>query len=159
MSQSIDESSLKAIWIGKFTYFIEWPANADFEDTVFIATVKNDDFEGKLEKIYRNKKIQDKFVSISHYKKISECKKAHILFLPEMDNKNLKEILEYANKEGILVIGATNGYSEQGVHINFYKQNQKIRFEINETAMKNSGFFVSFRLLNIAKVTQPISTK
>jgi len=42
------------------------------------------------------------------------------------------------------------------VLINFFEKDNKLRFEINETAVLKSPLQMSFYLLNSAKIVQPI---
>ncbi len=157
-SQEIDEYTLKAIWLEKFTHFIEWPEN---NDTPYfsIGIFNQDPFNGKLESIYSNYFVENRPVKIKHIYDLDSIGLVDILFIPGNNDKYLFQIIKVAKENSVLLISDTKGYAEQGVHINFYTLNNQIRFEINESAIHNSGFFVSFRLLNIAKIVQPITSE
>ena len=87
---------------------------------------------------------------------VDEIGKTNILFISNSENKNLKNILEYTNNKPILTIGESKGFAEKGVLINFYLSENKVRFEINESAVRETGLYMSFRLLSLAKIVNPI---
>ncbi len=157
--QAVDEYTLKAIWMGKFTHFIEWPANKSTIDLFTIATFTPDPFENKLEDIYKEYMIWDKSVKIIHLNKINDSSIFQILFIPPLKKEVVKQIIEKTKNKDILLIGDTKGYAEMGVHINFFHDEKSIRFEINESALRNSDFFVSYRLLNIARIVKPLANE
>jgi hypothetical protein len=76
---------------------------------------------------------------------------------PPLKRGVVKEIVEFSKEKGVLLIGDTQGYAETGVHVNFFLSEDRLRFEINETAIRESDFFVSYRLLNIAEIVNPIA--
>lgn len=156
--QAVDEYTLKAIWLGKFSHFIDWPEKSvNKSDTLCIGVYDSDPFNGLLDAIYLNRPIEGKPVKIQHIKNIEEINDVHILFIPSNNTKLLKAIIVQARQKSILLVGDSNGYAEKGIHINFFLTEERVRFEINESSIRDSGFFVSYRLLNIAKIVEPIS--
>lgn len=160
--QTADEYMLKAIFLGKFSHFIDWPNNIKEDtDSFQIGVLSENPFDDMLESVYDGKTIWNKPVHIKYFKHITdtELKDINLLYIPSDQSKNLDEIIVISNDQSILLVGDTKGFAQKGVHINFFLDDNKIRFEINELALHNSGFFVSYRLLNIAKVVEPISQK
>lgn len=158
--QAVDEYTLKAIWLGKFSHFIDWPNESEInQDTLCIGIYETDPFKGIMEDIYHNRTIEGKPVKIKHLKSEENLKGIDILFIPKNKSKDISKILPHANENSVLLVGDSKGYAEKGVHINFYISDKRIKFEINESSIKKSGFFVSYRLLNIAKIVEPISTE
>lgn len=158
--QAVDEYTLKAIWLGKFSHFIDWPEkNVSNSDTLCIGIYKTDPFNGLLEAIYHNRQIEGKPVKITHIHNLEELNGIHILFIPTNNTKQINAIIPQAQQKSILLIGDSDGYAEKGIHINFFLTDELVRFEINESSIRDSGFFVSYRLLNIAKIVEPISSE
>ena len=156
--QAIDEYQLKGIWIGKFTHFVNWPASTDSSEYFTIATYIDDPFNGKLDTIYQNQTIWDKPVRIVHFKKMPDLSNIQILFISPQKKEMINEMIIKAYDKKTLLISDTKGYGKLGTHINFFIEDNRVKFEINESSMRSSGFFVSYRLLNIARIIEPITT-
>ena len=73
-----------------------------------------------------------------------------------LEKDNSPNIIAFSKDKPILTIGDYDKYAENGVLINFYIEDNKIRFEINETALSLSGLHSSYLLLNLAKIVNPI---
>lgn len=159
-SQSVDEYAIKAVWLGKFTHFIDWPQEIkDNSQNFCIGIYKSDPFAGAMEKLYSGYTIWGKPVKIKHINSIDSVQTVNLLFLPKNTNINLEKLTSISKARSILLVSETKGFAESGTHINFLVTGDKVRFEINESAMHDSGFFVSFRLLNIATIVKPILTE
>ena len=87
---------------------------------------------------------------------IPEC---HILFISGSYKERLKEILACTRNRPILTVGDTEGFAEEGVLINFYLVGSKIKFEINEKAVQESGLVMSYRLLSLARIVDQKRTE
>lgn len=153
------EYIMKAVFFEKFSRFIEWPNELSNPNDPFIITILGDNpFNNILEDIYATQKIKNRKVIINYANRLSNVKTTHILFISGSEKSHLSEILNYTKDKPILTISDTDGFAKQGVLINYYIEENKIRFEINETAVKRSGLYISFRLMQTAKVINPISS-
>ena len=155
--QVYDANTLKAVWIFKFTHFIKWPDQSNSAHNIFrIGVLKDEAFKEYLEEIYSEYSPYGNEVSIQDISSLDSLNDIHILYIPDKQLKELDKIRTAAYDHSILLIGDSKGYAENGVHINFFIKDNKVRFEINESAMHDAGFFVSYKLLNIAKIVKPI---
>lgn len=151
----IGETRLKSIWLEKFSKFIEWPAN-DSLDYFTITILGEGVINGYLEEIYKNRTIKNKPVKIKVIDKVDSLEACNILFVNAEQAKELDKILDKVKSKPILTIGDTQGFAKQGVIINFYLEQNKVRFELNISAAKSSGLDVDFRLLEAAKIVKKI---
>jgi hypothetical protein len=157
-----DEYTVKGVFIEKFTRFIEWPMDSKMQiksSPVIISVIGDNPFGDKLHNIYRTTKIKNKNVQIRQISRISEIEGSDILFISTSKYKEINDILAYTNDKPILTIGDTKDYAEMGVLINFYLSENKIRFEINETAMSHTGLYASYMLFKLAKIVSPLIKK
>lgn len=153
------EYALKTAFIERFTRFTDWPESIITEDTTqsFVISVLGDNsFEDKLDIFSNSKKIKQRKVEVRYINKISEIEGSHILFISESEEVNLSSILKYIENRPILTIGDTQGFAEQGVIINFYLEDDQVRFEINNEALNKTDLAINYLLLNYAKL---VSTK
>ena len=152
----VREYSLKAVFLERFTRFIDWPATDTPENQMepfVVSVIGNPQFADLLREIYQTQKIQGKKVIVQEPDSISDVKNAHLLFISQDTKKELKKILEQARQSAVLTVSDSDGYAEQGVMINFFmSKKQKIRFEINELAIKESKLYISYKLLSVAKI-------
>ena len=112
-----------------------------------------------LEDIYSHQKIKNRRVEIRYLSSIEEIEGCHLLFLSESKKKELPKILSFTGEKPILTIGDTKGFADKGVLINFFHSEDKIRFEINVLAVRDSGLSMSYLLLRLAKIVNPIEEK
>lgn len=149
------EYEVKAHFLSRFAYFIDWPQTSSVQDSArpfVIAVYGKEPFNGLLEKIYENQTIKGKAVKIIYTANITEISKCDMLFISSADNNDLKKILEKTADKPIVTIADTPGYAKAGVLINLFKEKDKIRFEINFNAIKNTGLTFNYKLLQLARI-------
>lgn len=150
---------LKAVYLEKFSRFVSWPNECLMNDNTkpfVISVIGKTPLTNNLEQIYAIQKINNKKVVIKRISQLYEIENSHILVIAESERKNIQNILTLCKNLPILTIGETDGFAEKGVLINFYEENNKLRFEINETAVLQSPLQMSFYLLNSAKIVHPV---
>lgn len=156
-TQESREYTLKAGFIYHFTKFIQWPVLIKREienDGLNFCLVGQDPFGNILVQLEQKLKRNGKGLLIKRQVSVDEMPKCHILFVGQLENIQLNQILSRVHKSPVLVIGDSPGYAHRGVGINFIIKNNKIRFEINREAIEQTGLRVSSELLNIATIVQ-----
>jgi hypothetical protein len=149
------EYTIKAVFLEHFTRFVEWPESfkiADTSDPFYVAVIGENPFGSILDQIYADQKIRNRNVEILYISTPDEIIDCHILFISSSNKEILPEILSRTRNKPILTVSDTNGFAEDGVLINFYLTGGKIKFEINEKAVHESGLVMSYRLLNLARI-------
>ncbi len=146
------EYAIKASLIMKFTDFIKFPetrVSGKYNSAYDLCLLGGNPFgsifsqaqkEGILKKnIFTHKNASDLVL-----------KKCDIIFLTGGDVSNLNRALRIIRERPTLIIAESNGFAKLGAGINFVVKNNKIKFEINRSALKRKGIEVSSYLLNIA---------
>lgn len=152
-----DECLMKSAFLGKFARYIKWPEKAGMTDKTkpFVIGILGESPMGALiEKLYSGKKIMDKDVEIRYISTLRGIYGCHILFIPSSLEKILDRVITVTKDEPILTVGDTSGFAEQGVLINFYVVENKIRFEINEPAVRHASLKVDSLLLEVARIVK-----
>ena len=153
------EYKIKAVFLEHFTRFIEWPKSSGVADpsTPFIIEVIGENpFGSILDEIYTKQKIKNKKVEIRYISTPDEIADCQILFISNSSRNILPEILSRTRNKPILTVSDTKGFAQKKVLINFYLSGDKIKFEINEEAVHESGLVVSYMLLNLARIVNPV---
>jgi hypothetical protein len=144
-----NENLIKAAYIERITRFVEWPANEKLtsQDLFIIGVFDEDVFFDILNTVFKEKPIKEhkvKVISIKFPEQINTC---NICYISAKAKASIGKFIASANSSGVLLISNTPGFSKAGVHINFYIEEEKLKFEINETSMVSAGFKVSYLLL------------
>lgn len=156
ISAYADEAKIKDIqtaYIYNFAKFIKWPNNVDKSDSFNVCIYGDADFEGKLDKLSQ-KSLGNKKIFVLRVNTKEEIQNCQMLILPSVGDSKLAELIAWAKKHHIVTISDTKGYASQGVMINFYLENKKVRFEINHQKAKNAKINISSKLLRVAKVVK-----
>jgi len=156
------EYQIKAVFLEQFTRFIEWPDSSTVSDTsapFIVAVIGENPFGSILEKTYAKRKIKHKKVEIRTISTPDEIADCHLLFISSSNKKNLPEILSRTRNKPILTVGDTEGFAQEKVLINFYLSGKKVKFEINEKAVHDSGLVVSYMLLSLARIVNPVRAR
>jgi hypothetical protein len=72
----------------------------------------------------------------------------------------LSRIIDFVKGKPVITVSDTPGFCDRGVHINFaivpVRGKATVKFEVNESAIKFSGFIVSWHFFEAAiKIVQP----
>ena len=153
------EYTLKAAFLERFTRFVDWPVESGIADTsnsFVLGVIGKNPFGAILERVYSTQKIKNKKVKILHISNPNEIHGCNLLFISESKKKELDKILSLTKNKPILTVSDTKGFAKEGVLINFYLAGNKVRFEINESAVRTSGLSMSYLLLKSARIIKRI---
>lgn len=154
----IEEYELKAAFIEKFTRFVEWPKESEIDDTSkpFVVGITGESsFEPAMRKIFSTRKIRDKNVVVRRISGTDEIAGCHLLFIAHTSKEKLQKVLASIKGRPVLTVSDTESFAMSGVHINFYVLQNRLRFEINEMAVRESNLTFSYRLMQIARIVNP----
>ncbi len=144
-----DEYSIKAVYFEKFIHYIEWPE--DSSEVFTIAIIVSNPLKEKAELLFKERMIKSRPVLFIKVAPNSLNDEINILFINNDQKNALKDISKKISGKPILTIADTNGFIEEGVHINFFLEDNKVFFETNEEALKKSGIRARYQLLRLAK--------
>ncbi len=149
------EYLLKAGFMEKFTRFIEWPGDSlehDDQKPFIILVLGKNPFGNELERFFSNVKIKNRKVVVLYEKILNINRFYHMIYIGENNASRLDEIIGYAIDKPIITVSDMKGFGAKGVMFNFFFENNKIRFEMNQSTVIRSGLKVSHLLLNAAKL-------
>lgn len=141
---------LKVVLINKIVSYVSWPVKSLNDETIYVGIYGDDEFANLFIALHKNRPLLDRKVVA---KKLSgnSNEDVDIIIYSQLPRSELFEkILRVSNKP-ILTFGDVKGYSQLGIHINFFVAENKVRFEINEEALKRSGLYVQPALIELAE--------
>ncbi len=145
------EYKYKAMYIYNFTKQIEWPA-ADRTGEFVIYVVNQNELFNQLSAIVAGKKVGTQDIVVKKVKTIDEVTKCHIVFLASSvsGNANMEAITAKLNGTSSLILTERPGTLKNGSCINFLIRDEKLKFEMNSSALSQKKLQVSSGLLSMA---------
>jgi hypothetical protein len=153
------EYSVKAAFLERFTRFIEWPDESDLADTTkpfIIGIMDTTALTTSVIAFYSKETIRNKPVLVRPIKELSNIDGCHVLLVSETEQLRLTQIVATLKGKPILTVGDSPGYAGQGVLINFTIEDNKVLFEVNESAFEESVLSLSHLLRRVAKIVDPL---
>jgi hypothetical protein len=149
------EYEVKAVFIYNLGKFIEWPDKSfDNSSTLTLYILGDDPFGTDLDAI-TGKLIQGKRIVVKQIDSPGALKNPGILFISSSEKEQIRDILKSISGLPILTVGDTKSFAQRGVMINFYIENNKIRFEINLDAANLAGLKISSNVLRMGTIISP----
>ncbi|MGB4293174.1 MAG: YfiR family protein [Bacteroidales bacterium] len=147
-----DINILKAAYIERITRFIEWPDNK--RDTVKfrIGVYANAEFADVLANTLKERPIKGRLVEVNIISDLRKINNYDLCYFENINEAQIKDIIFTANKEGILIFTNETKFGKKGGHINFYVEDNKLKFEINYSSLTEGNFRTSYILLSNSKV-------
>ena len=161
------EYEVKAAFILNFLKFVDWPEARMAHDgnQITIGIIGEDPF-GSAADIFKDKTVEGRTVVVKRFDGIRQLKamaekdkneklealgNCHLLFICPSEQKPVREIIDVVGKHNVLTVGDTDGFIESGGNINFFIEDNKIRFDINLAAAEKAGLKIRAQLLRLAK--------
>jgi hypothetical protein len=145
---------VKAAFLFNFARFIEWPAEAFLNEKapITLCVFGNDPFGSALDEIIRDQTINERGVLARRIMELADLKSCQIVFVSAREDKRLSDILNSLKGASALVVGETEGFAEAGGGIQFFLEDNKLRFAVNVDEVQKARLTVSSKLLALARI-------
>ncbi len=152
---AFSEYEVKAGFIYNIAKFVEWPERTDAgsRNQLLVCVLGSDPFGKAFEQI-EGRTVQGKKLGIRRVASAREARECHILFIGRSEKDRVARITETVKDWSILTVGDTEGYLREGVMVNFYMEDGKVRFEIDVERTKQSKLSLSSHLLKLARIVR-----
>jgi hypothetical protein len=153
-AEGVDEYQLKAAFLAKFVRYVTWPAERLGSDDapLVVGVFGQDPFGDKLEAAFKSRKPDERPIVVRRFQGLEGLESAHVLFVPAREAGRLGEVLHTVKDASQLLIGESDDFAARGGVINFYLDDDKLRFEINTESAKRQKLKVSSDLLKLARI-------
>jgi hypothetical protein len=146
----LTEYDVKAAFIYNMAKFIEWPPSN--KDSIGLCIIGADPFGKTMDNI-KGKTVKGKRLDVRKSSSSGELKECHMVFISNSEKDQASRIADMLKDYPVVTIGDTEGYISQGVMINFFMENKKVRFEVNPDRARRAKIGISSQLLKLAKIT------
>jgi hypothetical protein len=156
------EYAIKATYLYHFGSFIEWPKElaGGIGGKFKIGVLGKSAVVSPLQQIAGTKKVRGLAIQVQQFKSADDIKACHVLFVSDAaeDDKNpdpearLKQALKQTKGKHILIVTEHEGLARKGSAMNFFIEENRVRFEINLEAARTEKLQISSNLLKLGKL-------
>lgn len=153
-SPSASEYQLKAAFIYNFTRFVDWPAPASSRTNApFVISVLNEDrLADKIVELVKGEQLNGRPIVVRRLDNRSEIANCNILYVSVRDASDIKNQLSTINRRGILTVSDNPNFARWGGLVRFFKEDNKLRMQINIDEARAARFNMSSKLLSISSI-------
>jgi hypothetical protein len=152
-AQSVSDSQVKAAYLYSFAKFVEWPARKFPEPStpILFCLVSDPGFESELNRTVKGKAVSGRAVRIVLVEEVEQARNCHVLFFNAARSRQTQRILEGIRGAAVLTVGEADDFLQEGGMIRFVLNDDRVQFEVNHKAASQEGFYISARLLGVAR--------
>ena len=151
------EYRLKAVYLVKFIGYVDWPEDRLPDSGSYLTCVIGESgMVAALKELRGSEKVQRFEVRIldADLPEIAGC---HLLFVPEGATDWRDAVRSLPPQARPLLIGESPGFCRAGGMINFFVDDDKVKFEINPDSASAAGLRIQSNLLRLARVVTDAS--
>lgn len=149
------EYSIKAAFLYHFSTYVQWPGDVFTSDAepFVIGVYHTNPFGSALDKIASQKKVAGRSIVVKSVDSPAQVKDCHMLFVPgSVPAGEWAAVLRAAHGAPVLVVGESEHFVELGGDVQFFLENNKVRFAFSAETTKGGDLKVSSKLLSLAKI-------
>jgi hypothetical protein len=146
------EYQVKAAYLLNFTRYVEWPSQA-FEAPgvpVTICVLGRDPFGTLLDATVTGRTTQGRSVGVRRIRTTAQTAGCHLVFISRETWRNQRDLPRKLHSLGLLTVGESDEFAQEGGVIGFVIQNETVRFVVNAEARDRAGLRISSRMLSLA---------
>jgi hypothetical protein len=142
---------VKAEFIERFIRFVDWDQKSLGDE--FVACVVGDSpIAPYLTRIAKARKLKDRAASVVQVAPDGALASCHAVLIGAVDRKQLDALLARTAGRPVLTIADAPGAAAAGAIINFYEEDEHVKYEINVRAADDSGLVLRAKLLKLARI-------
>jgi hypothetical protein len=147
------EYQVKAVFLFNLAQFVQWPPRAFSDATapLVIGVLGEDPFGHYLDETLRGERVNNRPLILQRYRRISDAKNCHVLFISRSEANNLDQIFAALRGRNVLTVGDAEDFIARGGMIRLVTENKKIRIRLNLNAVRAAGLTISSKLLRLAE--------
>jgi len=149
-AKAVDNTaSLKAMYIYNFLRHVNWPNNIIGNEFV-IGVFGSNDLLVELKNFTKDRKIGNKNIVVSKIENIAEAAKCQLLFVSSSRSSSISEIKNLIGSNSCLIVSEKPGTFNLGSGIEFYVDQDKLKFKVSEANIRQQKLEISKALIDMA---------
>lgn len=154
-TSSVSELQVKAAFCYHFAQFTAWPPPASAGRKTFVACTIGPSAVAAFHLAFEGKLLAGRAASVRELLTDRDVTDCDLVFLPASDQNRYAAIREAVSSRAVLTIGDWSGFAADGGMINFYTEEDKVRFEVNVGASRKAGLMINSQVLRLARIVGP----
>lgn len=146
----LTESRLKAVFLYKFTGFIDWPDTLKAQPSINIGVLGSEAVANELAQILPGRTVGSRPITVRSVDARDIGADLHILFIAKGESWRLTQLAQSLQARGVLITTESDGALNQGSVINFVIFERRVKFDISLESAEKSHIKLSSRLLDVA---------
>ena len=149
---ALEESRLKLAMMYNFSNFIEWPAAVlPRPDSPFLFCVMGNDPFGTLLQPLEKRNYHGHPIQLAHPATVEAARKCHILYVDNPGGTALgRDVIRALAGAPVLTVSSGAEAIDAGIAIGFVQHNDRMRWNMNLTALHHAQLKASAKLIEIA---------
>ena len=99
---------------------------------------------GGLDEVIRGKTINNRELAARRITELPDLRGCHLVFISDREDKLLGEIEQNVKGASVLIVGEGPEFAERGGSVQFFLEQNKLRFAINVDAVQRARLRISF---------------
>ena len=152
----VDSREVKAVFLVNFLSFAEWPAAKTGAPSarLTIAILGDPSFASIVERAAAGHSVHGRAITVQSVDTPEQAAGAHLVFIAASHAHRLPAALRALAGASVLTVGDTDGFAQEGVAINLYTFDNRVRIEVNGTAAARAGVKLSASLMRLARIVE-----
>lgn len=151
-----DSRDVKAVFLVNFLSFTDWPAGklAPAPARLVIAILGDPSFAAVVERAAAGHTVDGRPIGVQVVESPEQAAGAHLVFIASSQGRRLPAVLRALSDATVLTVSDTDGFAQEGVAINLYTLDNRVRIEVNSTAAARAGVHLSANLMRLARIVE-----
>jgi hypothetical protein len=151
--EALTEAQVKAGFLYNFAQFVEWPARISDDGSFVIGVIGNAKFGVALDQL-KGRDVNGRKIAIRVVDEQDDLAGCAILFIASPDDRATASALARVGSLAVLTVGESARFTKLGGIVRLYKENERLRFEVNVSRAQLAGLRISSKMLGLAKITK-----
>jgi hypothetical protein len=151
-----DSREVKAVFLVNFLSFAGWPPSklAAPPARLVVAVLGDPGFASVVEKAAAGRSVNGRLIVVQSVDTPEKAVDAHLVFIAGSQSQRLPAVLRALGGASVLTVSDTDGFARDGVAINLYTFDNRVRIEVNSTAAARAGVHLSSNLMRLARIVE-----
>jgi hypothetical protein len=148
------EYELKAAHLLNFGRFVEWPADVfqGADSPIVFGVLGDDPFGPTLDSTLQGKRVGRRPLVVRRLDRPEDAENCHLVFVAASERPRVGKVLREIAARGVLTVGETDRFAEQGGVIQITMEAGRARLTVNTYAASRAGLKISAKLLSLSRL-------